>query len=182
MAHNLHFLFRTFIGTPPKEINVQAYTFEYAGPNPQLPLTLAAQAFSHPQGQRTYPNLDTPSLSLRALYERLSLLAQLQLPCGLFLAGPSWLLASITVKTIAFNGQELNLAGDNFSLRLQRDSIGHIRLVNRREQGENITMLEIQQPNGVLYARIQPASDNAGNAAVWRDVMDNPLLSMEQAP
>lgn len=117
------------------------------------------------------------SLDMGELYERLALLTQLELPCAIFIAAPSWVMRGVVLRSVVFNGQDLSLAGESFSLRLRGDGIGSIRLVNRRERGELFTTLEIRQPHGALYASIGPAG-NEVEAQVWRDVMENPLLSM----
>jgi hypothetical protein len=159
-------------GDRPKELNVKIRPSRPSSAfDPPLP-ALASE--SSPARARLGMEC---SLDMGELYERLALLTQLELPCAIFIAAPSWVMRGVVLRSVAINGQDLSLTGESFSLRLRGDGIGSIRLVNRRERGEIFTTLEIRQLHGALYASIGPAG-NEIEAQVWRDVMENPLLGV----
>ncbi|MDD5033243.1 MAG: hypothetical protein PHE55_00670 [Methylococcaceae bacterium] len=116
-------------------------------------------------------------LSLRELHERLGLLAQLELPCSIFIASPPRHLRNAVMKNIDLCDGQLRIGFDGFILRLSGIQIGAIRLVNRSESNFGIMAVEIHHIHGMLYVRIQPLQDGVGGA-VWRDIMDNPSLSL----
>jgi hypothetical protein len=116
-------------------------------------------------------------LSMARAYERLSLLVHLELPCTILIANPYQLLRATVIKAVELLGENLTIHGDGFNLRLYGTNFYTLRLVNHRHKENGNTSLDIHDFNGLLYASIQPTQDGTG-AAVWRDVMENPLLSL----
>ena len=116
-------------------------------------------------------------LSVAIAYERLSLLVHLELPCTILIANPYQLLRATVIKAVELLGENLTIHGDGFNLRLYGTNFYTLRLVNHRHKENGNTSLDIHDFNGLLYASIQPTQDGTG-AAVWRDVMENPLLSL----
>lgn len=116
-------------------------------------------------------------LSVAMAYERLSLLVHLELPCTILIANPYQLLRATVIKAVDLLGENLTIHCDGFNLRLYGTNFYTLRLVNHRYKENGNTSLDIHDFNGLLYASIQPAQDGTGGA-VWRDVMENPLLSL----
>lgn len=112
-------------------------------------------------------------LSITTLHERLSLLAKLELPCTIAITNPALHLRRALIRAVELADGNLGIGGDGFHLRLRGDSIQSIYLSDIPNGGS----LDIYQPHGLLYASIRPAPDGVGGA-VWRDVMDNPSLSL----
>jgi hypothetical protein len=133
-----------------------------------------------PRKSSTYEPLRAPGetlLSMAKLHERLALLAQLELPCTILIANPPLHLREAVIQTVELAGESLTVGGNGFSLRLRGPHIHSIRLVNQREAGSGTASLDILHSQGMLYASIQPAPEGPGGE-VWRDVMDNPTLSL----
>ena len=116
-------------------------------------------------------------LSIAKLHERLVLLAKLELPCTIVIAGPALHLRQAVIDTAELVGDTLSIAGKGFNLRLRGPNIHSIRFVSQPEAENGISRLDIHHSQGMLYASIQPAPDGAGSE-VWQDVMDNPTLSL----
>ncbi len=116
-------------------------------------------------------------LSMTQLYERLSLLAQLELPCTVLIVNPRVHLRDAVIKSAELNDESLAISGDGFNLRLHGSNIDLIRLVNHGKPGTGLISLDIHHSLGGLYASILPAPDGTGGE-VWRDVMGNPSLSV----
>jgi len=116
-------------------------------------------------------------LSIAKLYERLTLLAKLELPCTIRIASPALLLQNAVINQVDLGGESLTLVGKDFNLRLFGPNIHSIRLVNQREAENGIARLDIHHSQGMLYASIHPTPDGMGSE-VWQDVMDNPTLSL----
>ncbi len=129
---------------------------------PSEPLTLA-------QGETL--------LSMAKLHERLTLLAQLELPCTILITSPPLHLRDAVIKAVEWGGESLVIAGQDFNLRLRGPNIHSIRLVNPREAGDGTASLDIHHAQGMLYASIRPTPDGVGSE-VWRDVMENPTLAL----
>ena len=128
--------------------------------------------------QRQQPLLVGEGLiSITKLYERLTLLARLELPCTIRIASPALLMQQAVIDKVELGGDSLTIVGKDFNLRLLGPNIHSIRLVNQRDAENGITRLDIHHSQGMLYASIQPTPDGTGNA-VWQDVMDNPTLSL----
>lgn len=113
-------------------------------------------------------------LSLAKLHERLSLLARLELPCTILVANPRLHLRHALIRSAELADGNLSIVGDDFTLYLRSDNIHSIRLADQRDGEETGGGLEICHAPDIVYASIRPASDSA----VWRDVMDNPTLSL----
>jgi hypothetical protein len=116
-------------------------------------------------------------LSLPRAYERLSLLARMELPCTIFIVNPPQHVRHALIKTVHLGSESLAIIGNGFNLYLHGPNFHTIRLVNYDKIEDGTASLDIHQPQGMLYASIQPAVDGVG-IAVWRDVMDNPSLSL----
>lgn len=116
-------------------------------------------------------------LSIDKLYERLSLLAKLELPCTIKIACPALVLQNAVINKVDLGGESLTISGKDFNLRLLGPNIHSIRLVSLREAENGVARLDIHHSQGMLYASIQPAPNGAGSE-VWQDVMDNPSLSL----
>lgn len=149
-------------------------------------LPTAAPVFNgqRPGGRPRKPsNHETPRmagetlLSMAKLHERLTLLAQLELPCTISIASPPLHLREAVIKTVELAGENLTVGGSGFSLRLRGPHIHAIRLASPRKEGGGAASLDILHSAGTLYASIQPAPGGPGDE-VWRDVMDNPTLSL----
>jgi hypothetical protein len=168
----------------PKEVNMHAQVA------PKLPLfdTLFFAQEANIAENPTARNRVSPShailrsngenlLSLLRAYERLSLLAQMELPCTILIVSPPQHLRHTVIKTVNLESESLAILGNGFNLYLHGPNFHTIRLVNHSKIEDGIASLDIHQPQGMLYASIQPAVDGLGSA-VWRDVMDNPSLSL----
>ncbi len=116
-------------------------------------------------------------ISLAKLHERLSLLVQLELPCTITIPNPFLHWQETLIRKVELAGDSLTIAGNDFNLYLRGANIHSIRLVNNRETGGGIARLDIHHLPDMVYASIQPALEGTGGA-VWRDVMDNPLLPL----
>jgi len=116
-------------------------------------------------------------LSIPKLYDRLSLLAKLELPCTINITRPALLLRHAVIEKVHMADESLTITGRDFNLRLLGPNIHSIRLSSQPEAGSKISRLDIHHSHGMLYASIQPAPDGSGNE-VWQDVMDNPSLPL----
>ena len=144
--------------------------------DPLLPTSDKALA-AHPRKPATYapPYVEGRELlSLERLHERLALLAHLELPCSILVANPPFHLREAPIKRVELVGDSLSVVGDGFSLRLRRPHIHSIWLANQHRAG-GASSLDILNSNGTLYASVWPAP---GGSEIWRDIMDNPMLSL----
>ncbi len=117
-------------------------------------------------------------LSVAEAHERLSLLVHLELPCTILITDPYQVFRPRAIESVdRFDGDGLSINGQDFKLHLSSQNFHTIRLVNHRREGDGNTSLDIYDLQGMLYASIEPIPDGAG-AAVWRDVMENPSLSL----
>ncbi len=116
-------------------------------------------------------------LSIARAGERLSLLAQLELPCTILITSPPLHLRHTVIKTVNLGGESLSIHGDGFNLHLPGPNFHTIRLVNHSDTEEDSASLDICHADGMLYASIQPTPDGKGTA-IWRDVMENPTLCL----
>ena len=116
-------------------------------------------------------------LSMPTAYERLGLLVHLQLPCTILIANPFLVLRQRVIEKVELIGENLSIRGDGFDLKLFGPNFHTIRLVNHRRKEDGNTSLDMHDTQGMLYASIQPMPDGTG-AAVWRDIMENPSLSL----
>ncbi len=128
------------------------------------------------------PLASTPSasencISIARAYERLSVLAQLELPFSIQFANPRRHLPRALIKTVKFGGEGLVIDGDGFNLQLHGPNFHTLRLVHHTDAADGCASLEICHPDGLLYASIQPIADGVG-CEVWCDVMENPSLSL----
>jgi len=125
----------------------------------------------------TIPQVGEGLLSIAKLYERLTLLASLELPCTIKITSPALLLQEAVIDKVDLGSDSLTINGKDFNLRLLGPNIHSIRLVNQRESENGIARLDIHHSQGMLYASIQPTPTGMGSE-VWQDVMDNPTLSL----
>ncbi len=116
-------------------------------------------------------------LSMARAYERLSLLVHLELPCTILVADPYQFLRDRVIESVELVCESLAIRGDGFNLQLNGPNFHTIRLVNHRRGEDGNTSLDIHDAKGMLYASIQPVHAGTG-VAVWRDVMENPSLSI----
>lgn len=114
---------------------------------------------------------------LSNLYERLGLLAQLGVPCTILIFNPALRLGQTPIKAVELAGDCLTIAGDDFKLLLRGPNFHSIHWVNQQGANVGAPRLDIHHSPGMVYASIQPPLDSQ-NLAVWRDVMDNPSLSL----
>lgn len=112
-------------------------------------------------------------LSITTLYERLALLAKLELPCTILIVNPPLHLRDAQIRSVDWADGNLNIVGDGFSLHLRGDGIQSVHLADIQDGGDG--SLDIYHSHGTLYASIRPVPGGIGGA-VWRDVMDNPSL------
>lgn len=144
--------------------------------NSLLPASERALAF-HPRKPATYapPHAEGRELlSLEKLHERLALLAQLELPCSILVVNPPLHLREVPIKRVELADDSLSIAGEGFSLRLRGPHTHAIWLANQHRAGA-ASSLDALNANGTLYASIWPAP---GGGEIWRDIMDNPMLSL----
>ena len=116
-------------------------------------------------------------LSIVRVCERLSLLAQLELPCTILVTSPPLHLRHTVIRTVNLEVDNLVVHGDGFNLHLIGPNFHTTRLVNHSDTEESGTSLDICHADGMLYASIHPVPDGKG-AAIWRDVMENPTLCL----
>lgn len=111
-------------------------------------------------------------ISLQAFVQRVSLMADLELPCMVCLGDTTVdrCCRGVIRECHRRNGH-LSLRGDDFSLHLVEDHIDSLRLVHRHRSGDTETALEIFGNAGTLTARILSTPDRT-RAAVWQDIMD----------
>lgn len=116
-------------------------------------------------------------LSVHEFCDRVSLLAELELPCSVYIANPSAeQISRGVVRKIEREADRLNLFGDGFSLHLHQNNIDSIWLVNSSSDDQGIA-IEIHNRTGSLIARLFGMQDSIG-AAVWQDVMGNPSFAV----
>ncbi len=121
------------------------------------------------------------AISLEALFERLALLFQLEVPCTLHLKslGTSHARRTSIHRWERRDGR-LVLSGERFSLHLGEEDIETACVIHRCRNGKLRKVLELRDKKGTLRARILgPCSDEG--AAVWHDVMDTFILPMADA-
>ncbi|QSA96637.1 hypothetical protein [Methylococcus sp. EFPC2] len=117
-------------------------------------------------------------LSFQSFQERVTLLAELELPCVFYLGAPSYdRIRSGIIRKIERRADRLSLLGGDFALFLHRRNIDSIWLVQRDEAGDKALAVEIYGRNGEIIARILGLADSLGYA-VWHDVMGNPSLAI----
>lgn len=117
-------------------------------------------------------------LSLHEFCERIALLAELELPCSVYIANPSAeQISRGVVRKIERDSDRLNLFGDGFSLHLHQNNIDAIWLVNSTSNDDQGMAIEIHNRTGSLIARLFGIQDGIG-AAVWQDVMGNPSFAV----
>ncbi|MBS1213860.1 MAG: hypothetical protein H6R26_2477 [Proteobacteria bacterium] len=117
-------------------------------------------------------------LSLREFCDRIALLAELELPCAVWIASASAEQVSRgVVRRIERGADRLNLFGDGFSLHLRQSNIDAIWLVNSSGADDAGMAIEIHNRAGNLIARLFGIEDTVG-AAVWQDVMGNPSFAV----
>jgi putative heme degradation protein len=112
------------------------------------------------------------TIAIQALLQRLSLLAELELPCAVQFGtfgrnhdgdGP--------IRQCRCNGGRFNLSGEAFDLQLNAATIDSVRVVNSAAGGPRSTCIEILSAKGHVIVRIKGTSDRS-SAAVWQDIMD----------
>lgn len=116
-------------------------------------------------------------LSVAKAYERLNLLVHLEMPCTILIATPYQALRQTFIKAVDLAGDGLDIRGEGFNLQVRESNFNTIRLVNHRRDDDGNTSLDIHDSKGMLYASIQSTPEGTG-AAIWRDVMENPSLSL----
>ncbi len=117
-------------------------------------------------------------LTMEEAHDRLSLLVLLELPCTILIADPYQVIRQRAIKSINYRcGESLSIHGQDFKLNISGPNFHSIRLVNHRHEEDGNTTLDIHDSKGMLCASIQPIPEGTG-AAVWRDVMENPSLSL----
>lgn len=113
------------------------------------------------------------SITIQAFVQRLSLMADLELPCTVCLGDTQEDRACRgVIRECARRNGRLSILGDHFSLHLVEDHIESMRIVNRRRAGDTEAALEIFGADGNLIARILSTPDRQ-RAAVWQDIMDS---------
>lgn len=117
-------------------------------------------------------------LSLHEFCDRISLLAELELPCSVYVAnGSAEQISRGVVRRIERDADRLNLFGDGFSLHLHQNNIDAVWLVHGGGHDDQGMAIEIHNRTGSLVARLFGMQDGIG-AAVWQDVMGNPSFTL----
>ena len=138
----------------------------------------AISATACPRNRPPYRHTFAMRLPLFDFYERMDLLAKLELPLILcFSPNPSAPSCRMVIRHIQLGNKQLTLGGEDFSASFEQETLGAIWLVNNPASAENPMSLEIYNTAGFLIARIFGLSDSV-DRAVWEDVMGNPLLSV----
>ncbi|MEW6037965.1 MAG: hypothetical protein AB1648_06930 [Pseudomonadota bacterium] len=114
-------------------------------------------------------------LNLKALCERLGLLAHIGLPCMVYLsdlAGQSvgQLFMGPLLRCARENGR-IVIEGDQFSLGLEERMIGQIYLADQDGDSQSGAAVELYHRDGGLITRICGLPDPV-IGAVWQDLMD----------
>lgn len=135
------------------------------------------EQFARDASTTTHKSWAAP-LSLQAFYERVTLLAELELPCIIYIANSAVeQLCSGVIRRIERSDARLTLLGDDFALHLRKQNIDSIWLVSNPESKDGTMAVEIYNQAGALITRIFGIQDRIGSA-VWQDVMGNPSLSV----
>ena len=171
--------------TRPKEVIMHTHAAPFV---PLFDALFPLKEFENLENQSILQRKSLPQINLRRngehllsvaeAHERLSLLVHLELPCTILIADPYQVFRPRAIESVDhFDGDGLSINGQDFKLHLSSQNFHTIRLVNHRREGDGNTSLDIYDFQGMLYASIEPIPDGAG-AAVWRDVMENPSLSL----
>ena len=115
------------------------------------------------------------ALSSRAFCQRMTLLAELELPCTVHIANRAFeQLCNGVIRCIEHTDERLSLFGEGFVLHLCARNIAAIGVVIH--PGDGTPAVEIHSKSGALLTRIVGPQDRIGRG-VWQDVMGNPSLS-----
>ncbi|MDF9392157.1 MULTISPECIES: hypothetical protein [Methylococcus] len=111
-------------------------------------------------------------LGLEAFCERLGLLANIGLPCMVYLNGPGvgQLFMGPLRQCVRQNGR-IVIESDQFSLGLEERMIGRIYLAEQDDDGQSGAAVELYHRDGDLITRICGLPDPV-IGAVWQDLMD----------
>ncbi|AAU92893.1 MULTISPECIES: hypothetical protein [Methylococcus] len=111
-------------------------------------------------------------LGLEAFCERLSLLANIGLPCMVYLSGPGvgQLFMGPLRQCVREKGR-IVIESDQFSLGLEERMIGRIYLTEQDDEGQSGAAVELYHRDGGLITRICGLPDPV-IGAVWQDLMD----------
>jgi putative heme degradation protein len=112
-------------------------------------------------------------IPIRAMVERLKLMADLELPCTVCLGDTDEEhCCRSVIRTITLADGRLSLDGQGFSLHIREDHIQSVQLVQRRRSGNSETAIEIFSVSGNLLARFVGTPERE-RAAIWQDIMDS---------
>ena len=113
------------------------------------------------------------TISIRAMVERLKLMADLELPCTVCLGdrAEDHCCRSV-IRAVALHDGRLTLSGEGFSLHLRETHIQSVQLVHRRHAAGTETAIEIFSASGALLARFVGTPERE-RAAIWQDIMDS---------
>lgn len=111
-------------------------------------------------------------LGLEALCERLGLLANIGLPCMVYLSstGVGQLFMGPLRRCVRESGR-IVIEGDQFSLGLEERMIGQIYLADQDDDAQSGAAVELYHRDGGLITRICGLPDPV-IGAVWQDLMD----------
>lgn len=130
-----------------------------------------------PQHLKKHPIRGFP-LPLQEFCQRAELLAELELPCTLHVSNQAiQQTCSGIIREIEHTAEHLGISGENFSLRLCKQNIDSIWLVDSSRPEAMGIAVEIYGVADGLIARISGSGGEAGGT-VWDDVMANPCLSV----
>lgn len=117
-------------------------------------------------------------ISIRAMIERLKLMADLELPCTVCLGDreENHCCRSV-IREIGLDNGRLTLTGEGFSLHLREARIQSVQLVHRRRSAGTETAIEILGVDGSLLARFVGTPERE-RAAIWQDIMDSFAVAM----
>lgn len=146
------------------------------GDLPLIPAHLASEMNQKAIKADSLHTLAEDSLTFSTFFERLSLLAKLELPCTIRFSSPNVVIPRAVIRDVQWAGENFHISGADFNLRLLGENIHSIRLTNLEEGSNDASRLDILHSRGQIYASIQPALEGLGGG-VWQDVMENPTLA-----
>lgn len=141
-----------------------------------IPADLARQMNRKAIKADSLHSLAEDSLTFSTFFERLSLLAKLELPCTIRFSNPNVIIPHAVIREVQWAGENFQISGTDFNLRLLGENIHSIRLTNLDAGRNDASRLDILHSQGQIYASIQPSAEGLGGG-VWRDVMENPTLA-----
>jgi putative heme degradation protein len=119
-------------------------------------------------------------LSLDAFGERVRLLTELEIPCVFIVNNaPAGKIHSGAIRRVRTIDSGMELLGDDFRLCLAKQEIASLWLLYATSGAGSVVSVEVlRKPDGFPWLRMLGLETGDG-AAVWRDVMGNPSLSVE---